>query len=99
MSLLARLNGDEEPKIPVHQFWAGMKEIALGEVTVAQFKTYFELTGVDGTDFDWLVGKYTASTDQELFIELLHVIFVLAEVKTPGYANTADITSRINRIA
>lgn len=98
MSLIGRLSGAEEPKIPVHQFWSGMVELSLNEITVAQFKTYFELAGQDADDFDWLVGKYEASTDKPMFIQLMHVLFMLSEQGTPGYTANADLVARINRI-
>lgn len=98
MALVDRLRGAEDPKIPVHQFWAGMVEIALGEVTVAQFKTFFDLTGQDATDFDFIVSAYQASSNQERFLQLMHVIFLLAEQDTPGYNTSAALSARINRI-
>jgi len=98
MALIDRLTGAAEPKIPVHQFWAGMVELSHGEITVAQFKTYFNLTGDDATDFNWLVAKYQASANKAEFVELMHAIFMLSEMDTPGYTSESDITARINRI-
>ena len=97
MALLDRLAGLEEPKIGGHKFWAGMVELSLGEVTVAQFKTYFDLSGQDATDFDWLVTQYQASTNKPQFIELMHVMVTLAEGKVPGYLTNADWVARIGR--
>jgi len=98
MALIDRLSGASKPKIPIHQFWAGMVEISLGEISTSQFKTYFNLTGQDATDLDWLIGKYQASADKPIFLELMHVIFMLAEIGTPGYTANADLVARINRI-
>ena len=99
MALLERIIGGESvAKIPVHQFWAAMKEVHLGELTVTQVKTYFNMDVTDQSDFDWLITKYQASTNKDDFIELMHSIFMLAEVNTPNYNNTADLTARINRI-
>ena len=99
MALLERLQGaDGYVKIPVHQFWAAMKEIHLGELTVAQVKSYFNMDAGDESDFDWLIGKYQASTDKPGFIELMHAIFMLAEGSTPNYISNTDLTARINRI-
>ena len=98
MSLLDRLIGIEEPTISVHSFWAGMVELSLGEITAAQLKTYFDLAGQDATDLDWLIGKYQASANKERFLELMHVIFLLAGMDTPGYTTNAEIVARINRI-
>jgi len=104
MALLERLSGygldpDSGPsKLPAHQFWSAMVELSLGEITVAQLKTFFDLTGDDATDFDWLVGKYQASANKERFVELMHVIFMLGEMGAPRYRTNADLTARINRI-
>jgi len=99
MSLIGALSGAEGVrKLPVHQFWAALVELSLGELTEAQIKTYFEMTPEEQTDFDWLVGKYQASQTKERFLELMHVLFMLAEQGTPGYTDEADITARINRI-
>ena len=100
MALLERLQGaDGYIKIPVHQFWSAMKEISLGELTVAQVKTYFNMDVGDQADFDWLIAQYQASANQPEFVELIHSIFMLAEVNTPNYITTIDLTARINRIA
>ena len=100
MALLERLQGaDGYVKMPVHQFWAAMKEIHLGELTVAQVKGFFNMDAGDQDDFDWLIGNYQASTNPPEFIELMHSIFMIAEVSTPGYTTVSDLTARINRIA
>jgi hypothetical protein len=98
MSLLGRLQGLDEPKIAVHQFWAGMEEVANGEITVQEFKNYFNLSSDEASDFDWLWGKYTASSNQKEFLRLMHIIFVIAEVSAPGYTTETQIVDRINRI-
>ncbi len=98
MGLLARLQGDENPKIAVHTFWSAMVEIDNGEVTVQQVKNYFEMDADTSSDFDWLIGKYNDSTNKYNFVNLMHVIFILAEVKTTGYATEQALIDRINRI-
>lgn len=97
MSLINRLSGVENPKLPVHQFWAAYAEWRKGKVTEADVKTAFAI--VDGTDlseWNWLSGKYDASTDKPNFVEKLHVIFLLAESSLFGYEVEANIQARIN---
>lgn len=99
--LLERLisGGPEgDGKIAVHQFTAGMYEIAEGEITVAQFKNYFDLQGQDATDFDWLLNQYDTSADQDKWLVLIEKIFMLSEFYTPGYTDRNDVAARITRI-
>ncbi len=98
MALLDRLRGWEYPQIPVHQFWASMVEYAKSQITVADIKTYFDMSAEDQDDFDWLIGKYDASSNKPAFIELMHVIFLLAEIEFPGYDTKALLVTRVNGI-
>lgn len=98
MGLLNQLIGEELPKLPVHQFWASLQEVSHGELTIAQVKSYFQLSQESSNDLDWLVGKYQASTDKPEFLRIIHVIFMLAETSAPGYSNQTDLVARINRI-
>lgn len=98
MSLLNRLIGTEEPKIAVHQFWAAMEETANGEMTVQEIKDYLQMSEEDSDEFDWLIGKYQASTDKPRFLYLMHVLYVLAEIEAPGYGTQSELQARINRI-
>ena len=105
MSLLNRIAGigDPEtvPKLPVHTFWAAMYELSKGKVTQAQIISFFGLDAGEQDELTWLVNKYTGqptAAKKAEFIELMHVIFMLAEAKVPGYSSNADITARINAI-
>jgi hypothetical protein len=99
MSLLDRLTGIEEPKLPVHQFWAALTEYAAGKITEANILDAFDiLSGTDLSEWQWLVGKYVASTNKSSFIEKIHVIFILAEYKIFGYDQKTVIQNRINEL-
>lgn len=103
MSLVGRLRGDAEDgdSIAVHQFWAAMREVHFGEVTVAQFKSFFNITGQDATELDQLIALYQAkSTDAEKleFVDNLHSIFMLVESGSPGYQTNSEINQRLQRL-
>jgi len=96
MALIQRLIGSQEPKIPVHQFWAGLFELHLGKITETQFKEAFEIASTeDLNDWTWLRNRYIASTNKTDFILQLHSIFMLAERRMFNYH---DATTMVNRI-
>jgi len=99
MALVQRLIGTQDPKIPIHQFWAGLFELHLGKITETQFKEAFQITSTeDLADWVWLVGRYTLSTNKPDFILQLHSIFMLAESRMFGYEDTATMAARIAAI-
>lgn len=101
MSLLDKLTGAGQVKVPVHQFWASLYEMAAGEKTKADIMAAFNLQpGTDDeTELDFLINKYNASADKPKFVESIHVLFMLAEYRLFGYHDKTTITDRINRLA
>jgi len=106
MPLIDRLAGliDPDtgpPRIAVDLFWAHLYEMALGQITQQQIITTFELSASEQTELSWLVGKYNAqpnATAKAKFIELMRVIFMMAESRVPGYITNAGLVARINAI-
>lgn len=109
MSLINRIAGIPEPgqspenvkRIPVDFFWAYLYEIAQGQRTQQQLIARFGINAEDQADLNWLIGKYNAqpnATAKAKFIELMRVIFFLAEAGEPGYTDSANIVARINAI-
>ncbi len=98
MSLVDRLAGIEQPKLPVHGFWAALVEFSQSEINKAGIVTKFDLSAGEQTELDWLITRYQASTNKTKFERLMHVIFILAEERTTGYITNADLVARINRI-
>jgi len=98
MSLLDKLAGDQEPKLPVHQFYAALAEFAAGAVTRQNVVDYFQLDSADEVELDFLIAEYQATdpTRQQEFLEFIHRIFMLAEVKVPGYDSNAALSTRIS---
>ena len=89
------------PRIAVDLFWAHLYEMALGQITQQQIITTFELSASEQTELSWLVGKYNAqpnATAKAKFIELMRVIFMMAESRVPGYITNAGLVARINAI-
>ncbi len=99
MSLIDRLSGTQKPKLPVHQFWAAFVEYSLGQKTSQDLKDVFGIIDQeDINEFDWLVGKYGASSNKERFVELMHSLFCLAEQNIFNYADKTTMQNRINAI-
>lgn len=106
MPLIDRIAGLTDPdtgppRIAVDLFWAHLYEMAQGQITQQQIITTFELNTSEQTELSWLVGKYNAqpnATAKAKFIELMRVIFMMAESRVPGYITNAGIVARINAI-
>ena len=106
MPLIDRIAGLTDPdtgppRIAVDLFWAHLYELAQGQITQQQIITTFELSASEQTELSWLVGKYNAqpnATAKAKFIELMRVIFMMAESRVPGYITNAGIVARINAI-
>lgn len=76
MSLLDRLIGTEEPKLPVHQFMAAMAEYKRGSVTGAQVISGFGLSGAEATNLqDFLTNLDTDVINRQK----IHDVLMLAE--------------------
>lgn len=108
MSLVDRLAGiapspipEDFRKLAVSTFWGCLYELAQGQVTKAQMVSYFELDATEEAELDWIIGRYNAqpnATAKAKFVELMHVLFMLAESGVPGYTTNADLVARINAI-
>ncbi len=92
MSLLDRLSGTQEPRIPAHQFFAALVGLADGQVTRAQVEALFAIpsSGVDKVELDFVVNGYQSAVNKSRYQTALHSIFLLLE--HPDYAlNKAQI--------
>ncbi len=101
MGLLARIRGDEDPKMSIHQFSAAMRQVHRGRNTVAQLKSAFEMDAQAQTDMDWLVSQYTAQAvgDRVEWLEALDDVLMLAEkANLPTYGSDAEVQARITEI-
>jgi len=94
-------NQEDFNKIAVTTFWGCLYELAQNQVTQQQIADYFELDAGEQTELQWIIDRYNAqpnATAKAKFVELIHVIFMLAEARVPGYTTNAQIVARINAI-
>lgn len=105
MALVDRLAGLGDPevnqKLPVLTFWAMLYELGQGTITKADVVSRFALTADEQVELDWLIGRYNAqpnSTAKARFVDLMQVIFLLAEDAMPGYQTNAQLRARIDAI-
>lgn len=112
MSLVERLmglnsNGSEpsgqpdQPRIPVHAFFAASHELVMGRLTAAQIKTALNLDATASTEFDALValapnGTSALATAQKAqYVESLHSVFILGEGRYAGYATASQVRAKL----
>jgi hypothetical protein len=101
MALIERLMDLEEPKIPVHTFFAACSEIVAGRATVQNVKTFFEMNTATAAEFDALIATGPTGTtalamaNKALFINSIHAIFILAEADVPSYDTPAGVRSKL----
>ena len=102
---LAGINTDQDDgthtKLSVGAFWAHLYELAAGARTQAQIISYFSLSADYQAELSWLIGRYIAqrnATAKAKFVELVNVIFYMAEARVPGYTTNAEIVARFNAI-
>ena len=112
MSLVERLGGwnsdgsepvqePDQPKIPVHAFFAAAHELVMGRLTAAQIKSFLNLDTAASTEFDNLValaptGSTALATAQKAqYVESIHSVFILAEDRIPGYNTPANVRTKL----
>lgn len=107
MSLVDRMAGFVSPEIPgnsqipVLEFWAMLYELAQGQVTQAAIVDRYSLTVDEQGELQWIITKYNAQPNANAkakFVELIRVIFLLAEGRVPGYTTNAEVVARVNAI-
>lgn len=101
MALVERLMGLEEPKIPVHDFFAAQSEVIAGRLTLAQIKNFLNMDAAAQAEYDAIAAtaptgsSSTALANKALFIEKIHAIFILAEETYPGYSTPAEVRTKL----
>lgn len=89
---------DDSRKIPVHEFAAACFEIAFGPRTVAQIKTYYNMTSADANEFDAMVGLVTGGSSDAVkhrIIFQFEQVFILAEHRATNYDTPTLVRSRL----
>lgn len=93
--------GQEDPKIPVHAFFAAAQEVINGRLTNTQVKTFLEMDSAAQTEYDTIgatapVGTTALALAQKsLWLDGIHGIFILAEGGYPGYDTPADVRTKL----
>jgi hypothetical protein len=101
MALVERLMGLEEPKIPVHAFFAAAQEVINGRLTTAQVKSFLEMDAAAQAEYDTIgatapSGSTALATAQKsLWLEGIHGIFLLAEGAYAGYSTPAAVRTKL----
>lgn len=105
MALIDRLAGlsdpETSPRLPLEYFHASLYELAQGFRTRQQIIDGFGLSVDEVAELDWLIGRYNAqpnATAKARFVEVIRVVFVMAEAGAPGYTTNADLVARIQAI-
>ena len=91
--------------IAVHTFFSAAGEIIAGGLTVAQVKAAFAMRTVndasgknDAAEFDALVALAPNASNpagRALFLERVHGVFILAEVRFAGYNTPAAVRTKL----
>jgi len=92
MGLYERLMGDEQPKIPVHQFTAAVAEKKRLKITTQQVIDAFGLSAGEQTEVATL---FTAVDGVLLTREMVIDVLNLAERKLAGYTTAALVKTRL----
>ncbi len=93
---LMHLDSDPDRDIAVHTFFSAMVELAEGEITSAQVKSFLNMTVEDEVDFDALVALAPASAaERSIYVNRIHAVFVLAEGRIAGYSTPAQVRSKL----
>jgi hypothetical protein len=107
VSLFGRIIGTDSdpdggpPKLSVSFFASGMFEFAQGEFTKAAIVNYLGLDAAEEAELDALISLYNAQPNaaaRNLLLDVLRVSLELGEQETPGYATSAQIWDRLNRV-
>lgn len=100
--LIERLMGEPGyEKISVHTFWSANNERIEERFTRQNVIDVLGLVGQDITDYDQLANAAPNGTTQAdrikqaRFNNSVHSIFLLAEVRAPGYDTPANVLSKI----
>lgn len=101
MALVERLMGLEEPKIPVHDFFAAQQQVTKGNITVANVKSFLNMDAAAAAEYDALVALYPTGTsaaayfNKTQYIQDCHSVFILAEERYPGYDTPANVRAKL----
>ncbi len=89
----------EDRWVATHAFFAAQLEVLQGNLTVAQVKTFLNMTAADEVDYDAMIALVTALPtleEKHVKTQQFHSIFLLAELRLSGqYDTPADVRTKI----
>lgn len=91
MALYPRIIGLEEPKIPVHAFYATAGEFARGHITGVQARTLLGLSVAEAIEAQTLVNRVVSGA---LSADEVHAVLLMAEAGL-HYTTEASIKARL----
>lgn len=96
MALVERLMGLEEPKIPVHEFFAAASEVERGALTAVQVQTFLNMDAAAIAEWTALAALVAGPAASRLsVIQRFHAVFLLAENLYPQYSTPAEVRSKL----
>jgi len=99
---LCQVETDPSRNIALQQFCAAMFSILGGYHTIADVKTFYEMTAEDAAEFDTLVARVNATpqlVDKIARAHRVEAILNLWEMRTPGLYDTVDkIRQQLNNV-
>jgi hypothetical protein len=91
MGLYERLCGEEEPKLPVHQFYAVVAEVQRGQITAATGALALGLDAAEQVEVGVLVARVTGGFLTHAEVEQ---VLMLGEFQLV-YTTAADVKARL----
>lgn len=100
MALVERLMGIEEPRIPVHQFFAAVGEVVQGNITGAQVKSFLNMDAAAQAEWDAMAATQPGPVaNKAVWVSHIHAVFLLAETwetgPIPGYSTPAEVRTKL----
>ena len=103
MALIERIMGLEDPKLPVHAFFAANHQRIEGALTRQDVIDMFGMDAAAIVEYDALatlapVGMNTnalATAQKAMFVEKLHSACLLAEGRYPGYDTPLALRAKL----
>lgn len=101
MALVERLMRLEEPRIPVHYFFAANHQRIDGALTRQNVIDMFQLTPADTAEYDALAALAPTGSQalnvalKAMFLEKIHAVLMLAERRYAGYDTPAAVRAKL----
>jgi len=101
MALIERLMALEDPRIPVHTFFAANHERIEGRVTRAEVITMFSMDLATTIEYDALAALAPTGTQaldvakKAMFINRIHAVLLLMDWRAAGYSTPTEVRLKL----